>query len=172
MGAFTSALLAGSTALNIFGQFKEGQQAQEAANFNAAIYQQNRQIIDINKELTKSQFDRAIKFLKGKTVAATAAAGIDFSGSALEVFNDNVTQAELQKQQALFDLEVSGIRATDAAEESRRAGIRVSSAATTGALTSILTEGNDFFQRFGFSSKATPTAKERAAQMSLLPEFR
>jgi hypothetical protein len=172
MGAFTSILAAGAIGLQAYGQYKSGQDAQAAADYNAAIYQQQSQVIEVKKGITKQQYDRMIRKLQGASVTAIASSGFDMSGSFLEVMNDNLTQAQLDKQIEIYNLDVEKSFALSSADEARRAGARARSAANIGAITTILTGGNKWYQEYGgFGSTVKPTAKERTAQMSLIDRY-
>jgi len=171
MGAFTSMLALAAVGTQAYGQYKSGQDAQAAADYNAAIYQQQAQVIDVKKGITRQQYDRSIRKLEGASVTAIASSGYDFSGSFLEVMNDNLTQAQLDKQISIYNLDVEKSQALSAASESQRAGSRARSAANIGALSTVLTGGNEWYSKYGGFGATTgikPTAKEYAAQQSLI----
>lgn len=153
MGAFTSALAMG---MQVAGQIKSGKDAQAAANYNAAIFQQQAQVIDVKKGLTAKNYDRMIRKLEGASVTAIAASGHDMSGSFLEVMSDNLTQAQLDKQIEIYNLDVEKAFALSSASESVRAGDRARSSANMGALSSILTTGNQWYQDYGGFGAGTP----------------
>ena len=131
------------------GQLKSGQDARTAANYNAAVYDQQASIIEVKKDLTAEQYDRMIKKLKGSTVTAIASSGYDMSGSFLEVMNDNLTQAYLDKETDLYNLEVSKLQASSAASESRRTGKTAQTSANVQAVSTLLTQGNEWYAKYG-----------------------
>ena len=153
MGAMTTAILAGTAiagvGLQAYGQYRAGQQQQEAAEFNADLYSQQARTIDVKKKMTRQEYDRMIAQLAGKSVAAIAASGYDFSGSFLEVMNDSLTQAQLDKQKELYNLEQDKKVALATAEESRRTGRAAYGAGLTSSAATILTEGNEWYMKYG-----------------------
>lgn len=167
MGAFTSALALAGIGLTAYGQYKQGQDAAAAAQYNAAIYEQQSEVLDVKKKLTAEEYDRLIRKLRGSQVTAVAASGYDLSGSFLEVMNDALTQAQLDKQVELYNLEVEKRQALSAAEESRRAGSAARSLATIKAASTILTEGNEWYSKYGgFGTAKKTTSVSTAPKIS------
>ena len=153
MGAFTSALALAGIGLTVYGQAREGQQAQQAANYNAAVYREQAAVIDVKKGLSAQQWDRMIKRLSGATVSAVAASGYDLSGSFLAVMNDRLTQANLDKQTDNYNLEVSKSQSISAADEAQREGSRRRTSSLISAGATLLTQGNEWYSKYG----PTPT---------------
>ena len=89
-----------------------------------------------------------IRQLSGKTVSAVAASGYDLSGSFLTVMNDRLTQANLDKQTELYNLEVSKSQSLSAADEAQRAGARARTTAMIGAGSTLLTAGNEWYSKY------------------------
>jgi len=156
MGAFTSALALAGVGLQAYGQYKSGQDAAAAAQYNSAIYQQQSEVIEVKKGLTRQEYDRMIKKLQGASVTAIASSGYDMSGSFLEVMNDNLTQAQLDKQKAIYNLEVEKLQAGSAAEESLRAGDRARTSSNIGSVATLLTEGNEWYSKYGGFGTTAP----------------
>jgi hypothetical protein len=152
MGAFTSALALGLTA---YGTLRAGAQQQAAYNYNAALYQQEAQAIEGQKTLTKEQREHGKKKLAGAVTTAISAQNRDYSGSALLVANDALTQYEMDTAIELYNLEIGKSQALSAATKATREGryARDKSYFDTG--TSILTQGNDWYQKYGGFGKAT-----------------
>jgi len=178
MGAFTTALLAAGTVMKVVGGIKAGQDAQAAAEYNAAVYRQQSEAIDVKKRISGKRWDRVIRQLGGKLTSAVASSGYDYAGSFLKVINDRMTEAYLDKQVENYNLELSKSQSLSAAEEAQRAGSRARTASLFDAGGTILTEGNEWYSKYGRSSdnptgdfsKTTPT--ELAAGQSLLPKYR
>lgn len=166
MAGFTSMLMAAGIGLSVYGQYKQGQDAYAAAQYNKSIYEQQAAIIDVKKGITKQQWDRLIKQLEGKTVSAVASSGYDLSGSFLTVMNDRLTQAQLDKQVELYNLEVSKSQSLSAAEEAQREGARKRTAALIGAGATLLTEGSKWYSMYGGS---TTTAKATGKPLTSRP---
>jgi hypothetical protein len=160
MGAFTSALALAGVGLQAYGQYKSGQDAYAAAQYNAAIFQQQSEVLDVKKGITREQYDRMIRKLEGASVTAIAASGYDFSGSFLEFMNDTLTQAQLDKQLELYNLEVEKRQAISAADESRRSGTTARTSANIQSVATLLTEGNEWYSKYGgFGSTKKPAKK-------------
>lgn len=152
MGAFTSALLAAGTVMKVVGGIKAGQDAQQAAEYNAAVYRQQAEAIDVKKNISRQRWDRVIDQLGGKLTTAVASSGYDYSGSFLSVISDRLTEAQLDKQMENYNLELSKSQSLSAADEAQAAGSRARTAALWGAGGTILTEGNDWYSKYGRSS--------------------
>lgn len=158
MGAFTSALALAGVGLQAYGQYKSGQDAYAAAQYNAAVFQQQSEVIEVKKGLTRQEYERMIRKLEGASVTAIASSGYDFSGSFLEVMNDNLTQAQLDKQKAIYNLDVEKLQAQSAAEESSRAGVRAATSGNINSVATLLTQGNEWYSKYGGFGTTKPTA--------------
>ena len=154
MVGFTAALSAASIGMQVYGQYKQGQDAKAAANYNSDVYKQQAQVIGVKKELTAQNYDRAIKQLRGATVIATAGSNFDLSGSKLHVLNDSLTQAQLDKSTEIYNLEIDSSRALSSAKEYEIRGKREARASTIQAGQTLLTGGNDWYQKYGGFGKA------------------
>jgi hypothetical protein len=165
MGAFTSMLAAAGIGMQAYGMYRSGQDAYAAGAYNQQIYEQQAQIIDVKKGITKAQYDRMIKRLSGETIVATASSGYDMTGSFLEVYNDNMTQAFLERDTELYNLEVDKFMAKSAGAESLRAGERARRTANISAASSLLVQGNEWYQKYGgfgkTDSKTEPIIKAK-----------
>ena len=157
MGAFTSILAAAGVGMQAYGMIKSGQDAASAAAYNANLYNQQAAIIETRKGLTREEYDRMIDRLEGETIVAVASSGYDLSGSFLEVMNDTLTQANLDKQKAVYNLEVEKSQARSSAEAASRQGRIVQTVANIGALATVLTEGNEWYSKYGGFGKTAPT---------------
>jgi len=158
MGAFTSALMLAGTAMNAYGQIKAGQDAQAAAEYNAAVYRQQAEAIDVKKGISKQRWDRVLRQLGGKLTTAVASSGYDYSGSFLEVVNDRMTEAQLDKQMENYNLELSKSQSLSAADEAQRSGAAARTASLFSAGGTILEGANSWYSKYGRSSD-NPTGK-------------
>jgi len=155
MAGFTASLAAVGIGMQVFGQYQSGVDQRAAAEYNSAIYRQQASVIEVKKGLTADQYDRVIKKLKGSQVTAVASSGYDMSGSFLEVMNDSLTQAYLDKNTEMYNLEVEKRMALSGASESQRAGFRAGQTAAIKATSSLLTQGNDWYSKYGGFGKVT-----------------
>ena len=179
MGAFTTALAVAGTAMKVVGGIKAGNDAKEAADYNAAVYQQQAASIDVKKKISNQSWDRLIKQLGGQITSAVASSGYNYSGSFLDVANDRMTQAYLDKNMENYNLELSKSQALSASVEAERAGAAARSAAFWNAGGTLLTEGASLYSKYGPSKTPSgaadfskTTTAEFAAGQSLLPEYR
>ena len=159
MGGFTAAMAAVGVGMQAYGMWQSGQDAAAAAAYNANMYNAQAQIIESKKVLTRQEYDRMIDQLEGSTISAIASSGYDMSGSYLAVMNDSLTQANLDKEKALYNLEIEKFQAGSRASEATRAGKRAQDAANVGALSTVLTEGNDWYSKYGKSGGTTNAPK-------------
>lgn len=149
MGAFTSVLMAAGIGMQVYGQYKEGQDAYATAQYNAGVMKQQADIIDVKKKISKHDWERTIDQLEGKTVSAVASSGYDLSGSFLTVMSDRLTQAQLDKQTEMYNLEVSKSQSLSAADNAVRAGKAARTSSLFNAGATLLTEGNEWWDRYG-----------------------
>jgi hypothetical protein len=157
MGAFTSALAAVGIGMQAVGTIKAGQDAQAAAEYNAATYRAQADAIDIKKQISEQSWDRLIKQLDGQSTVAVASSGYDYSGSFLEVVNDRMTQAYLDKNIESYNLELAKSQSLSAADEAIRKGKAARSAALWSAGGSLLTQGNEWYSKYGGTKSLTNT---------------
>jgi hypothetical protein len=143
------------TGTQAYGQYTAGQDYQAASNYNAALQQQRAQAIDVRKGLTDEQFARIYSRLEGESVSAVAGSGYDYSGSFLEVVNDTLTQVELDRQIAIYNLELEKNQALSHAEELRYQGDVMARSGKVDALSTLLTQGNEWYQKYGGFSQPT-----------------
>jgi len=156
MGAFTTmALSAASVGMQAYGQYQQGKSAKEAAEYNSAVYKQQAAITDIKIGITAEQYDRTIEQLRGATTVAISGQNRDLSGSALYVMEDNLTQAQMDKSMEIFNQESDKTRALSSAREYEIKGQRELRSSTIQAGTTLLTKGNDWYQKYGGFGKTT-----------------
>ena len=156
MAGFTAtALMAASVGMQVIGQVQSGMAAREAADYNAQVYREKAANIQVKKDITTVQYNRALKQLRGETVVAVSGQGRDLSGSALHVLNDNLTQMELDKSIELYNLDIDKRRALSGADEHERTGDREMRSSLFQAGSTILTAGNAWYQKSGGFGKVT-----------------
>jgi len=154
MGAFTSTMMAVGVGLQAVNQFSAGKQSRDAYNYNASIFDAQAKSIEGKKVLTEEQHTRMIRQLRGKSISAVASSGYDMSGSALEVLNDTMTQAYLDKNTALYNLEVEKIGASSQASEQRRQGYQSERSSIYSGFGTLLTGGSKWYQQYGGFGKS------------------
>ena len=121
MGAMTAMMVglgAVQAGTQIYGGFQQKKEAEANAKaietqsaYNAGVYREQAGMIEQQKQLKAAQDDRAMRFAAGKHTAITSAKGLQFSGSALAVLNDTMTQMQMDKAitQYNYDMEKYGV---------------------------------------------------------------
>ena len=149
MGAFTSAIMGIGMGMQAINTFRAGQQAKDAYEYNANVYNAQANMIADQKALTEQEQTRAIAKLHGESVVAVTSSGYDMTGSALAVINDTLTQAYLDKAKSLYNLEVERQYAKSSAKEARRMGDNARTSGAIDAVSSVLTGGSKWYQQYG-----------------------
>ena len=147
----SAALLAGGGLLSAVGGIQQGRAAQDAANFEADVFNQRarseRQAAGVEAE----DFERKFSATRASSIARSGASGIDpTSGSALLVDEALVREGVLQESRIRHAGQVRGQRLDDQAGLSRQRGKFAKKAANIGAIGSLLTgfsglTGSNFF---------------------------
>lgn len=118
------------------------------SKYNAAVLNEQAGMIEDQKKLQGAQDTRAIRFVMGQTVAATAGKGIEMSGSPMAVMIDTRTQMEMDMLIGQYNLDVQKYGVTSQAESVirrgettaagyRRAGKTARTAGYVGGLTTL-----------------------------------
>lgn len=149
MSLFPTLLLAGTQATQ---QISAGIAANNEAKYNAGLYEQKAGIIDMQKSLEAGQYNRAKGQLAGKSIARTAKAGFEMSGSPMAVMIDSLTQLELDKAIGQYNLETQKRYAQATADEYKRRGRASMTAAYSNAFSTILRGGFDYATSSGLFS--------------------
>ena len=157
MAAVAAVLGAVGIGMSAYGMWKSGQDAAAAGAFNANMYNYQAKMIEDKKQLTRREYERRIDQIEGESVVAVASSGYDMKGSYLSVINDTLTQAQLDKQKALYNLDIEKFQAASNAQAATMSGQAAQSAANTEALATTLTEGSKWYASYGGSTKTTKT---------------
>lgn len=154
-GLFTSFLpwlSAAGTAMSVYGSYKQGKMAQQAAKFNAKISEQNAEIARDQARQQVAQHDREQYLRLGKIRAAQGASGGQAEGSVLDLLADTAAQGELERQDIMYRGELSARGYTNTAAVERFEGkaarsqsyLRAGSELLSGAVTT-----GSLFKRIG-----------------------
>jgi hypothetical protein len=125
-------------------------------------------MIEKQKQLKAQQDDRIIRFTMGKTVAMTAAKGLELSGSPMAVMADTMTQLEMDKAISQYNFEMQKYGALSQAESTERRGATLSGqyrrsgdtavmAGISGGLSTLFQTGAYVSQRNYISSSPVKT---------------
>jgi len=124
---------------------KQAKVVKQQADYNAGIYEQQAEMVLEQKKLQEYQNNRTRARARGATIAHTAGAGFQFSGSPLAIAIDNETQMELDSAVQDYNLDVQRNRYLSEANMTRWTGKQQASAATaqgySNAFTTLLNTG-------------------------------
>ena len=147
MGAATSAVLLIAGAVTAGMQVASGtaksREIKEQSAYNAAIYEQQAAMIEAQKGVESSQYDRAIRRMRSTAISRTAKSGLMLGGSPIVAMIDAETQMRFDQAIGQYNLDVRKNRALSGATETLRRGKAGSRTALmtgyTNAFTTLLT---------------------------------
>jgi len=126
------------TAVTAYGQYQAGQAQERALNYQAAVQERNAQIARQNAEYDAQRQSARLRRAIGSQRAAVLASGIQMEGTALELQQDTVQQAEMDRLAILYGGEINYQNARSEAELSRMQGKAAGQAGTTAAFGTVL----------------------------------
>ena len=111
MEALVPWLIGGATVVKAVGAIQSGAAAQDAANFNAAILNQNATVARQQADAQEEAQRRKSRQVLGQQRAAFAQAGTGLDGSAADVMEQSATMAELDALTMRYegDLQARGL---------------------------------------------------------------
>jgi len=138
MSSIALAAIAVGTAVTAYGQYQAGQAQERALNYQAAVQERNAQIARQNAEYDAQRQSARLRRAIGSQRAAVLASGIQMEGTALELQQDTVQQAEMDRLAILYGGEINYQNARSEAELSRMQGKAAGQAGTTAAFGTVL----------------------------------
>jgi len=138
VSSFALAAIAVGTAVTAYGQYQAGQAQERALNYQAAVQERNAQIAKQNAEYDAQRQESRLRRAIGSQRAAVLASGIQMEGTALELQQDTVQQAEMDRLAILYGGETNYQNARSEAELSRMQGKAAGQAGTTAAFGTVL----------------------------------
>ena len=132
------AAMAAGTAVTAYGQYQAGQAQERALNYQAAIQERNAQIAKQNADYDAQRQESRLRRAIGSQRAAVLASGIQMEGTPLELQQDTVQQAEMDRLAILYGGEINYQNARSEAELSRMQGKAAGQAGTTAAFGTLL----------------------------------
>ena len=99
-----------------------GKYNQGVANRNAAVKEQEAEILDNKLNLELAQFDKNFTKLQGTQVVNTLKSGAEFSGTARNIQLSNLYEAEVEKDIARYNTEIGKARKFEEANFARISG--------------------------------------------------
>ncbi len=100
----------------------KSEEIKEQAEYNASIFEQQARMIEGQKGLESTQYDRAIRRTRSTAIARTAKSGLLLSGSPIASIIDAESQMRLDQSIGQYNLEVKKRYAISGAIETRRRG--------------------------------------------------
>lgn len=168
-GAETLAAVAlGASGIASVGSIFAGQQqarsAEVQADYDAQVAEQNRRIVLQQSGAAEEMQRRRSRAMLSEQVAGVAESGLGMTGSALDLYNSSVQQAELDAMTVRYDGELRAAGLTQQAEQARTASKSAKSYGRTALLTGILGAGADmaggaaiYGSRYGGGPSYAPT---------------
>ncbi|BCS87329.1 hypothetical protein [Pseudodesulfovibrio sediminis] len=91
-------LLGGSTALNLFGNVTDAEEAWKTGYANRQAALKDAQLVQESGDMDIQQLEREGRQLVGSNLNAITGSNTAFSGSAMDIMADTMAQLELQKR--------------------------------------------------------------------------
>ena len=139
------ALAVGSTAMNALGSIRQGQEQQAAANYNAAVADQNAKIAQDQAARAEADQRRQAEKLAGEQVAAYAASGVTEEGSPLKVMYQSAQEAEMDALNIRYQGYLNARQQTAEADLQRYQGRAALQAGYIGALGELFKGGSKVY---------------------------
>jgi len=141
------ALVAGA-GLSAFGSIQQGYAAQEQAEYNAAVAENNAAAARSAAALDEENVRKRNARILGTIRARGAMGSGELGGSALDVLGDSVSEAELEALVARYTGEVQARRFESEAAFTRKRGKDDIFAGYTGAAAALLQAGTSAYKLF------------------------
>jgi hypothetical protein len=151
------ALTLASTAVSAYGQYQQGQQQAQAAEYNAAVARQQAEASREAGKLEAARIRKQKERLTGRQRAMYAKAGVTMEGSPMEVMLDSATDAEMDALITEYNYETQARQAGSQASMSQwRAGV-YERTGTQRAGATLLQGVSTAYGGFGGGGVAGPT---------------
>lgn len=140
----------GGTAVQAVGQIQAGRDAQQAANYNAKVLEQNAKQTVLNANTEATMRKRQLMKERSSAVAAYGASGVQINnGSPMAVLSDLATEAELDAALTRYQGEQQAKGLNSEAAMQRREGKIAKRNAITGAMGTLLSGASQAYGSFG-----------------------
>lgn len=142
------------TGMSAFGQYQAGKQQQTAMNYNAAVSEQQAEIIERSGELEAYKLKKSGESFKSSQRAMYGASGVKgTSGSALEVLADTAAMIELDIATTKYNTAVGAMQARSQAAMQRWEGQQAKKAWTMAAWTTLIGGAGKIAGNYAYGSK-------------------
>lgn len=140
----------GGTAVSAIGQLQAGRDAQAAANYNAAVTEQQAKQTVLNANTEATLRKRQLMKERSSAIAAYGSSGVHISsGSPMAVLSDLASEAELDAALTRYAGEQQSKGLDSQAAMMRREGKIAKRNATTGAFGTLLGGASQAYSSFG-----------------------
>lgn len=136
------------TVASVAGMVSSAGTSKELAQYNQKVYQAQAKTIEYQKDITKRRYAVQRSGLISEAVAQSAASGVKFSGSPIEVLNYNLTELGIDESLDLLNLETGIAKAQSSANIAKYRGQDAYRANMINAGTTLLTKGSDFYNKY------------------------
>lgn len=140
-----TALTIGSTALGVAGTLAQAQAQKKAANYNAAVQEQQAQLEQQKGAAKATEISQRTKQRMAGARAASIESGLELSGSVSDVLDTVNQQGTLDAMTALWDSSTRAQGLRSSAELERSKGKSAVTAGYLGAGSSLLTGFNKLY---------------------------
>lgn len=132
------------TAVQAVSQIGQGYAQKSESNFNASLLEGKAGLIDVQKDIENSQYDRLKGQYMSKSVANIAKAGVGLQGSSLAVMLNAQTQISLDQTISGFNYDQQKNYTMAEASAQRRAGTAAVRSGYSNAFSSLLTGASNY----------------------------
>lgn len=141
-----------SYGMQAYGQFSEGQKSEEAEEYNAQIAEQEAELTREKSKLNEFRSRKQLKAFTGSQRAAFAGAGVQFTGTPLDVMQDTMANAELDIAINKFNSEQDARRFEDEAFRRRKFGKAAAQSGAVAGGSTLLQGAGEFAQKYKIGS--------------------
>src|SRR5262245_61027351 len=144
--SFETLLIAAGTGMKAAGSLYEGAAGKAAAEYNAAVATRNAGLARSQAAADMGDKARENRRYLGELRANFGASGLAFEGSALDIFEDQAAEAELEQRRIRYSGELRAIGFTEKAELERMKGKAASTAGILGAISAVVEGGSNYYR--------------------------
>jgi hypothetical protein len=142
-------IMAVGAAVSAAGAIKQGNDQAAIADYNAKVGEVNAQQAQAEAAVNAGQQDRQTRQTLGQAAAAYGAAGVDMTGSPLDVMMDSASQGELAKRLILYQGDTKAAALRQGASVSEAQGGAAQTAGYFSAGSTLLTSAGSIAYKAG-----------------------
>jgi hypothetical protein len=141
-------LLGSGTALNLFGDVSDAEEAWRTAKYNSHAAQDDAESVEESGAMNVRQFERQGRQLVGSNLSSLSASNTAYSGSAMDIMADTLAQLELEKRNKQRETALQARSLRNEASNSLKTGAAARSQGYLKASGSLLKSANDLLSMF------------------------